>query len=197
MFSQAPDTTAGLVLRPWCLRARPVSEHPHGRRQFRDFAPKRAALGPRVSTWNNRAMHPITVEANAGAVAAELDGLLKQFNEEQIGPRNTLNFVLSVRDGNGELVAGLIGETLWNALLVSVLWVHAAHRKSGYGTALMGRAELIATECGCDVVFLNTMTFQAPGFYPKLGYEVFGELTDAPRGHNRVWLYKRLYGTES
>jgi GNAT superfamily N-acetyltransferase len=81
---------------------------------------------------------------------------------DHFGPRNTFNFVLSVRDGQGELVAGLIGETLWNALLVSVLWVHAAHRKSGYGTALMGRAEQIARERACEVVFLNTMTFQAP-----------------------------------
>jgi hypothetical protein len=77
-------------------------------------------------------------------------------------------------------VAGLVGETFWNALLVSVLWVHAQHRKSGYGTALMGRAEQIAKARACDVVFLNTMTFQAQGFYSKLGYQVFGELTDAP-----------------
>ena len=137
-------------------------------------------------------MHPITVEANPVAVAAELDTRLGQFNEEQVGPRNTLNFVLSVRDGKGELVAGLVGETLWNALLVSVLWVHAQHRKSGYGTALMGRAEQIAEERACDVVFLNTMTFQAPGFYSKLGYKVFGELTDAPRGYGRLWFCKRL-----
>jgi hypothetical protein len=41
-------------------------------------------------------MHPITVEASPVAVAAELDTRLGQFNEEQIGPRNTLNFVLSV-----------------------------------------------------------------------------------------------------
>jgi GNAT superfamily N-acetyltransferase len=137
-------------------------------------------------------MHPITVEASPIAVAAELDTRLGEFNEEQMGPRNTHNFVLSVRDGTGELVAGLVGETLWNALLVSVLWVHAQHRKTGYGTALMGQAEQIAEERACDVVFLNTMTFQAPGFYSKIGYKVFGELTDAPRGYGRLWFCKRL-----
>jgi GNAT superfamily N-acetyltransferase len=137
-------------------------------------------------------MHPITVEVSPVAVAAELDTRLGQFNEAQIGPRNTHNFVLSVRDSTGDLLAGLVGETLWNALLVSVLWVHAQHRKTGYGTALMRRAEQIADERACDVVFLNTMTFQAPGFYSKLGYKVFGELTDAPRGHDRLWFCKRL-----
>ena len=138
-------------------------------------------------------MHPITGEANSDAVAAELDTRLGQFNEQQVGPRNTLNFVLSVRDDRGALVAGLVGETLWNALLVSVLWVDAQHRKSGHGTALMGRAERIAEEHACEVVFLNTMTFQVPGFYSKLGYKVFEELlTDAPRGYGRLWFCKRL-----
>jgi GNAT superfamily N-acetyltransferase len=137
-------------------------------------------------------MHPITVEANPVAVAAELDSRLDEFNEAQVGPRNTHNFVLSVRDAKGDLLAGLVGETLWNALRVSVLWVHPEHRKSGYGTALMRRAEQIARERACEVVFLNTMTFQAPAFYSKLDYEVCGELTGAPRGYGRLWFCKRL-----
>ena len=62
----------------------------------------------------------------------------------------------------------------------------------GYGTALMERGEQVAREQDCDVVFLNTMTFQAPGFYAKLGYSVFGELADVPRGHRRLWFCKRL-----
>jgi hypothetical protein len=70
-------------------------------------------------------MHAIIVEANPVAVTAELDIRLGQFNEERVGPRHTFNFALSVRDGQGDLVAGLVGETLRNALLVSVLWVHA------------------------------------------------------------------------
>jgi GNAT superfamily N-acetyltransferase len=100
--------------------------------------------------------------------------------------------VLSVRDDKGDLIGGLIGETLWNALVVNVLWVRGDHRKRGYGTALMERAEQIARERGCELLFLNTMTFQAPGFYTKLGYKVFGELTNAPRGYSRLWFCKRL-----
>ena len=64
-------------------------------------------------------MHPITVEANPVAVAAELDTRLGQFNEEQVGLRNTLNFVLSVRDRKGELglvsLARLSGMPSWSA----------------------------------------------------------------------------------
>src|SRR5947207_1631512 len=135
-------------------------------------------------------MRPITFEENADAVAAELNSRLGQFNEQHAGPRITLKFVLAVRDDNGELVGGLVGETLWNTLYVGVLWVHEEYRGKGFGTGLMERAEQVAREHACDVVFLNTMTFQAPGFYPKLGYTVFGELTDVPRGHRRLWFRK-------
>ena len=137
-------------------------------------------------------MQPITFEENADAVAAELDTRLGQFNDQQAGPRNRLKFVLAVRDDDGELLGGLVGETLWNTLYVGVLWVHVQHRGNGYGTALMERAQQVAREHGCDVVFLNTTTFQAPGFYAKLGYTVFGELADVPRGHRRLWFCKRL-----
>jgi hypothetical protein len=63
-------------------------------------------LNPEDTQRRTAAMHPITVEASPVAVAAELDTRLGQFNEEQVGPRNTLDFVLSVRDGQGELVGG-------------------------------------------------------------------------------------------
>ncbi len=128
-------------------------------------------------------------------IANELSERLREFNEEQVGPRNTLNFVLSVRDDAGNLVAGLTGETFWNALYVHVLWVHTQHRKSGYGTALMERAEQIAKARGCDLSMLSTFSFQAPTFYTKLGYQVFGELADLPVNHRRFWFSKRLMAT--
>ncbi len=40
--------------------------------------------------------------------------------------------------------------------------------------------------------WLDTFAFQAPGFYEKLGYEIFGTLDQFPRGSCRHFLYKRL-----
>jgi hypothetical protein len=57
----------------------------------------------------------------------------------------------------------------------------------------MGAAEGRAVERGCHSAWVDTFSFQAPGFYPKLGYEVFGEL-DYPPGHKRIFLQKRLSG---
>ena len=55
----------------------------------------------------------------------------------------------------------------------------------------MGDAEMRALERGCHSAWVDTFSFQAPGFYPRLGYEVFGEL-DYPPGHKRIFLQKRL-----
>ena len=55
----------------------------------------------------------------------------------------------------------------------------------------MGDAEARALERGCHSAWVDTFSFQAPGFYPKLGYTVFGEL-DYPPGHKRIFLQKRL-----
>jgi hypothetical protein len=39
---------------------------------------------------------------------------------------------------------------------------------------------------------LTSFSFQAPGFYQKLGYEVFAVLEDHPRQHRDYYLCKRL-----
>ena len=55
----------------------------------------------------------------------------------------------------------------------------------------MAAAEGRAIERGCHSSWVDTFSFQAPGFYPKLGYEPFGEL-DYPPDFKRVFLQKRL-----
>ena len=56
----------------------------------------------------------------------------------------------------------------------------------------MKQAEALALARGCDAIFLDTFDFQAPGFYEKLGFEVFGVLPDYPRGHKRFYMVKQL-----
>jgi len=46
-----------------------------------------------------------------------------------------------------------------------------ARRGRGVGRELMDRAEIRAREGGCHSAWLDTFSFQARGFYEKLGYE--------------------------
>ena len=89
------------------------------------------------------------------------------------------------------IVAGLAGETYSGWLFIKYLWVSEALRGRGIGRALMAAAEGRAVERGCHSSWVDTFSFQAPGFYPKLGYEPFGEL-DYPPDFKRVFLQKRL-----
>ena len=56
----------------------------------------------------------------------------------------------------------------------------------------MRRAEDEARRRGCRGIWLDSFTFQAPGFYQRLGYEIFGALDDYPPGDKRCFLRKRL-----
>jgi ribosomal protein S18 acetylase RimI-like enzyme len=40
--------------------------------------------------------------------------------------------------------------------------------------------------------YLDTFDCQAPGFYEKLGFKVFGKLEDYPPGHQRFYLMKLI-----
>jgi GNAT superfamily N-acetyltransferase len=65
-------------------------------------------------------------------------------------------------------------------------------RGTGAGSRLLQQAEDVARERNCTGVWLDTFAFQALGFYQKLGYTVFGELKDHPRGVSQYWLQKRV-----
>lgn len=92
----------------------------------------------------------------------------------------------------GDIAGGLIGSTNWQWLYIEVLAVSEPFRRRGWGRALVERAEAVAVERGCHGAWVDTFTFQSPGFYQRLGYEQFGELPDYPPGHRRLYLRKRL-----
>ena len=97
-----------------------------------------------------------------------------------------------LRDSDGKLVGGLLGGTYWGWLHVDILWLDESVRRQGYGQQMMAMAEQEALQRGCHHAHLDTMSFQARGFYEKLGYEVFGVLDDLPKGHSRIFLKKEL-----
>jgi GNAT superfamily N-acetyltransferase len=92
------------------------------------------------------------------------------------------------------VVAGATGFTHSGWLYVHYLWVASELRGTGLGQDILARAEAEARQRGCHAVWLDTFSFQAPGFYEKLGYQEFGRLDDFPPGHSRHFLWKPLGG---
>jgi len=114
------------------------------------------------------------------------------YNEAQVGPRNKKDFAFFVKSESGDFVGGLLGFTHFNHFFVSALYVDQGFRKEGIGRELMGRAEALALEQGCDAIYLDTFDYHAPAFYEKLGFKVFGKLEDYPPGHQRFYLVKQI-----
>jgi len=124
--------------------------------------------------------------------AAVLDGLIA-YNDSRVGPSPLVPLAVLLRDArNGDTIGGLYSYFLYDWLYVELLIVPESWRGVGLGTELMRRAEAKAIERGCAGIWLNTFSFQARGFYEKLGYQVFGVLDDNPRGAQRFFMRKLL-----
>ena len=90
------------------------------------------------------------------------------------------------------VVAGLTGSAYWGKLHVRLLWVDADYRSQGLGRRLMNWAEARGRELGCTSAVVDTMSFQAPEFYVKLGYEQIGLFEGYEGGASRHYFEKRL-----
>jgi ribosomal protein S18 acetylase RimI-like enzyme len=119
---------------------------------------------------------------------------LAAFNTAQTGdarPWHPLAILISDPATN-QIIGGLWGGSMFAQLFIELLVIPEALRRHGLGRQLMAQAEAEAIARGCAGIWLDTFSFQAPGFYQKLGYEIFGEIPDYPPGHSRYFLRKEL-----
>lgn len=123
---------------------------------------------------------------------AAIIGPLSEFNAAHGYPTDSLPLAILLPDDGGNVVGGLYGKTGYGWLFVEFLVVPESMRGSAIGTELMNTAERIAVERGCVGAWLTTFSFQARGFYEKLGYGIFGELENSPGDNVRLFLSKRL-----
>jgi GNAT superfamily N-acetyltransferase len=93
-------------------------------------------------------------------------------------------------------LGGAHGWTGWNWLHVDALWLREDVRHKGYGKRLLLVTEAEAIKRGCRYAELQTFSFQARGFYEKLGYKVFAQLDDFADVHKWYFLKKDLLETK-
>ena len=117
---------------------------------------------------------------------------LCRFNEEIVGKDGHELINIVEYDGDGSVIGGILGGTYWGWMYIDILWVHEDHRKKGIGSQLLREAEKEALRRGCHHVHLDTMSWQAPDFYKKHGYEVIGILPDIPQENQKYLLMKAL-----
>ncbi|MFN8441011.1 MAG: GNAT family N-acetyltransferase [Caldilineaceae bacterium] len=121
-----------------------------------------------------------------------IEDQINNFNIRTTGYDDYQPLAIFVRDDTQQIIAGLTGFTWGKGCMIGFLWVDEKYRHAGYGTQLMQQAEEEACRRGCLVIVVGTHSFQAPDFYPKLGYTTVGVQEDWPAGYRQYSFSKRL-----
>ena len=129
-------------------------------------------------------------ESARSIISDELD----QYNIEytKISDNTPLDVLIS-ESTTGKTIGGLVGRTSLGIFFISYLYIPATLRKQGYGAKVLQIAEMEAARRGCSEAVLFTMAIQAPGFYEKQGYMVFGHIDCTPPGNARIFMRKKLH----
>lgn len=130
------------------------------------------------------------IEDGDDDVKRELISSVRESNTAVIGHADSKPLTVVARDAKGELIGGVSGRTIYGHYLIEVVWVAESERSEGLGTELMNEAERQARQRGCYGAQVDTASFQAPGFYEKLGFRTIGTVEDFPRGHARHFMQK-------
>ena len=117
---------------------------------------------------------------------------LESFIDSCVGKDGHLPLNIVEYDNDNNVIGGILGGTYWGWMYVDILWVHESYRRKGIGSKLLSLAEKEAVRRGCHHVHLDTMSWQAPEFYKKHGYEIIGILPDIPSGNQKYLLMKLL-----
>lgn len=108
--------------------------------------------------------------------------------------KNEINKPIEIiaRNERNEIIGGLYGRSIWGTLEVKTLVVKLENRNQGIGRKLITEAEKEAINRNCRYISLDTFSFQAPGFYEKLGFEKIGTETDFPKGFEKYYYRKKI-----
>lgn len=140
-------------------------------------------------------MTPITTRIIAEPTEADHGAILNPllaFNQSKTGDDRYRPLAITLSDEAGQVVGGLWAKSYYDWLFVELLFVPETLRGRRLGSGLLRQAEDWARNEGCIGIWLDTFTFQAPGFYEKQGYILFGAIGDYPRGHRRMFFHKLL-----
>jgi ribosomal protein S18 acetylase RimI-like enzyme len=137
-------------------------------------------------------------EAQREAINVHLRGFNRAHNaafyKARDLPENAVKpiHVLACNAG-GLIVGGLMAETQFLWLKILVIAVAEDSRRHGIGRRLVETAEEEAKARHCRYAYVDTLSYQAPDFYRKLGYRVVGTLDNwDSHGHAKVLFTKQL-----
>lgn len=133
-------------------------------------------------------------EINAFVDRVFVEQYQASFGQEKAG-KTTPDYLTLTREDEQGLRAVLRAKLVLENAHITDLVVDQPYRGQGLGASLMAELEAILSARGIRSITLSTKSYQAEGFYRKLGYQVYGTLTDVPQaGVTKYHLVKYLSG---
>ena len=135
---------------------------------------------------------PCRDDGECETLATFLVDRIYEFNAKTTGYFDGMLLAGCIRNEAGDIIAGFNGHTWGGCCELSHVWVDERHRGQGLGAALLRSAEIEAVARGCAQVALATHSFQAPGFYERMGYHKLCAIDGRPRGYADIIYVKAL-----
>lgn len=129
-------------------------------------------------------------QENNDIFEALVDGV-RQYNFQHMGTEQSQPLSVVAYNDEGKLIAGVSGRTIYQQFLIIAVWVDQSLRGTGLGRQLMQQAEIEAIKRGCKAAQLDTLSFQAPLFYQKLGFEIVGQVEAIAASPARYFMLKK------
>ena len=136
-------------------------------------------------------MPKISVERTIGKTKKAVLGGLIGYNTEKMGKQKYKRLAISLRDGE-QIVGGIVGEVWTTVLFIQLFWMEQKLRGKDYGTRLIKAIEDEARKFGATRSYLDTMSFQAPGFYRPSSLRKQGPITTSGRYFIRCWQHPSI-----
>ena len=134
----------------------------------------------------------VTDTADASVEKVVGEGL-RRYNAEQSGVDDSRSLAVVVSDPDtNEILGGITGRTSLGLLFIDLVFLPDELRGGGLGSRILKLAEDEGRRRGCRAAMLYTISFQAPRFYERHGWRVFGEIACDPPGTSRIFMTKTL-----
>lgn len=117
---------------------------------------------------------------------------LRAYNIGRFGPSGYKALQIVLRNSEGQVTGGLIGETSRGWAFIRLLFVPEELRGQGIAKRMLSMVETEARARGCIGMQIDTMSPEALTLYQRFGFEIAGKLSGLSSGQDLTWLTKRL-----
>lgn len=125
---------------------------------------------------------------NKELTLSELESYTKKIVPELEQEYQQISFVY---ESEGVVLGRIVGFIHWDHLQIELFYVSNNTQGQGIGTKLLNHVESIAKQQNKSYIFLETMSFNAPKFYEKHGYEVVGKIVNSTMENQIRFFYKK------